>query len=108
QVSEPALALLDVGFELVAAIADPDVALVALGELRLDILRRCAAHDLGLEARLQLLIERLLAPDVARFEERGADRQIGLGVAAALGDRTRRLADLKAEIPQQIEQEFDD
>ena len=56
QVAEAALALLDVGFELVAAVADPDVARVALGQLRLDELRRGAAQDLGLETLLQLAV----------------------------------------------------
>ena len=85
QVSEPALALLDIGFELIAAVADPLMARVALGELGFDELRRGAAQDLGFEPRLQLGVERLLAPHIARLEQRRADRQIGLGIAQALG-----------------------
>ena len=43
QIAQAALAFLDVGFELIAAVADPDMARVALGELGLDELRRGAA-----------------------------------------------------------------
>ena len=107
QVSEPAFALLDVGFELIAAVADPLMALVALGELGFDELRRGAAYDLSFEALLQLGVERLFAPHIARFEDRGADRQIALGVAQALGDRAGRLADLEPQIPKDIEQILD-
>ncbi len=108
QIAQPALALLDVGLELVAAVADPAVALVALGELGLDELRRGAAHDLAVEALLQLGEQRLVAPQIARLEQAGADRQIGFGLAQAFLDRARRLADLEPEIPQQIEQQLDD
>jgi hypothetical protein len=73
--------------------------LVALGQLRFDELRHGAAQDLGFEPRLQLGVERLLAPHIARLEDRRADRQIGLGIAHALGDRTRRLSDLEPQIP---------
>ena len=72
---------------------------IALGQLGLDELRRAAARDLGVEALLQLGVERLLAPDIARFKERRTDRQIGLGIAQAFSDGARRLPDLEAEIP---------
>ena len=62
QVSKPAFAFLDIGLELVAAVADPLVAGVALGELALDELRRTAPHNVGIEALLELVEERLLAP----------------------------------------------
>jgi hypothetical protein len=99
QVAKPALTLLDVGFELIAAVADADMPRVALGELGVDELRRGAAQDLGLEALLQLVEEGLLAPNIARLQERGADRQIGLGVAQAVLDRASRLPDLQPQIP---------
>ena len=59
-------------------------------------------------ALLQLAVERLLAPEIARLQQRRADRQIVLGIAQAFGDRARRLPDLETEIPQQIKQELDD
>ena len=71
----------------------------------------CAAVprcDLVLERLFQLAVKRLLAPEIARLQQCRADRQIGLGVAQAFGDRARRLPDLEAEIPQQVEQELDD
>ena len=58
--------------------------------------------------RFQLGEQHLLAPQVARLEERRADRQVRLGLAQAFVDRARRLADLEPEIPQEIEQVFDD
>ena len=98
QIAQPALAFLDVGFELIAAVADPLMARVALGELGFDELRRGAAA-LCVETLLQLIVKRLLAPDVARFEQGRADRQVRLGVTQAIGDRTCRLPDLETEIP---------
>ncbi len=99
QIPEPALTFLDVGLELIAAIADPLMPGIALGKLGLDKLRRGAAHNVGVEALLQFGVKRLLPPDVARLEERRADRQIALGIAQAIGDRARRLSDFEAEIP---------
>ncbi len=108
QVSEPALALLDIGFELIAAVADAAMALVALGELGLDELRRGAACDLAVEALLELAEQRFLTPQITRLEQAGADRQIRFRLAQALLDRARRLPDPELEVPQQIEQQFDD
>ncbi len=107
QVAQPALAFLDVGFELIAAVADALVPGIALGELGLDKLRRRVAHDVGLEAAPQIGEQRLLAPDIARLEERRADRQIGFGVAQTFIDRARRVPDLEPQIPQHVEQVLD-
>ena len=62
QVPQPALALLDVRLELIAAVADALVPRVALGELGFDELRRAAADDVGIEASLEVVEQRLLAP----------------------------------------------
>ncbi len=107
EIAQPALAFLDVGLDEVARIAQPLVALIALGELGLDELRRALARDLGIEAPLQLGEELLIAPDVARLEHRGADGEIALGLADGLLDRARRLPDFEAEIPERVEQIFD-
>src|SRR5262249_41744860 len=108
QVSQPALAFLDVRLELVTAVADALVAYVSLGELSLHELRRTALDDLCIKTPPELVEERLLAPQIARFEQRGADRQIGFGLAQAFRDRPRRVPDLEAEVPQEIEEIFDD
>src|SRR6516162_11881399 len=50
EVSQPALALLDIRLELVTAVSDALVPRVALGELALDKLRCSAAHDLRIKA----------------------------------------------------------
>ncbi len=99
QIPQPALTLLDVRLELVTAVADALVTRVALGELGFDELRRGAAHDVGIKAPFELAEEYLLAPQKARLEQPGADRQIGLGLAQTFLDRARRLPDLQAEVP---------
>src|SRR6516162_416516 len=62
QVSQPALALLDVRLELVTAVADSLVARVALGELGLHELRCTALDDLCIKASPEFVEECLLAP----------------------------------------------
>ena len=108
QISEPALAFFDVGFELIAAVAEAPVPGVALGELAVYKLRRAAAHDFQIKAFLQLYKERLLAPEIASLKQPGADGQIGLGVAQAFLNRAGRVPDFQADVPQQIKQILDD
>ena len=60
------------------------------------------------EALHQLVEQLAVAPDVARLEQRGADGLVALGVAQALVDRARGVADLQPEVPQQVEHELDD
>src|SRR5262249_4242612 len=91
-----------------AAVANTVVARIALGELGLDELRRSATENLRITPPLQLIEKRLLAPEIPCFEECGADRQIGFGLAQALLNRTGRLPDFQSEIPQDVEQVFDD
>src|SRR6185437_11059517 len=108
EVAEPALALLDVGLDMVARIAELSMPRVALGELRLDELAGALLDDLGLEAALHLVKDLRVAPDVARLEQRRADRHVGARLAQAVLDPPRRLADLEAEIPQHVEHVLDD
>ena len=56
----------------------------------------------------QLVEQLAVAPDVARLEERGADGLVAVGVAQALVDRARGVADLQPHVPQQVEHELDD
>jgi len=58
------------------------------------------------EARHQLLEQLLVAEQEARLQDRGADRHVRLGLADALVDRARGVADLQPEIPQAIKDRF--
>ncbi len=107
QIPEPALALLDVRLEQIAAVARTLMARVALGELGFEEHPAPAAHHLGLEAAPELREERRIAPEKARFEQARADLQVGAGEARAFGDRARRLADLEPEIPEPVKQKLD-
>ena len=69
--------------------------------------RLAAGDDVVLEAPLELVEQRPLAPQEARFEQARADLQVAAGEPQALVDRAGRLADLEAEIPQPVEQELD-
>ena len=84
------------------------MALLALGELGGDEFRRRALHDFLFEARGQLGVKLGIAEQIARLQERGADRHIGLGLPYAFVDRTRRMADLQPHVPQAIEQRLGD
>ena len=108
KVAQAALAVLDVGLDDIAAVAHPLVALVALGELGGDELARRTAHDLGAEPLASVDRQRLVAPEIARFKQRGADRHVRPGKRDRLVRGADRLADLQLEIPQQIEERFAD
>ena len=108
QVAQPALAFLDVGLDDVARIAHALMALVALGELGLDEVAAVAGQELLGEALDQLVEQLAIAPHVARLEQRGADGLVALGVAQALVDGARGVADLQPQVPQQVEHELDD
>jgi hypothetical protein len=81
---------------------------IALGELLGDEVARGVGLDLGLEARGGLVVQRRVAPDVARFEQSGAHGHVGLGLAHHLVERTRRMPDLQLHVPKRIEHRFDD
>ena len=108
QVAQAALAVLDVGLDQIARLAGAAVALLALGELGGDEFRRGALHHLLVEPHRQLVEQLGVAEQIARFEQRGADGHVGLGLADAFVDRTRRVADLQAHVPQAIEQRLGD
>ena len=107
QIAQPALALLHVRLEQVAAVAGALVAGIALRQLGLDERGAARADHLVLEALLELLEQAGVAPQKARLEQIGADRQVGAGGAHAVGDRARRLAHFEAEVPEAVEQELD-
>ncbi len=107
QVAQPALAVLDVGLDDVAAVAHALVPRVALGELLGHELCLGAGDDIVPEAPAGLVVELLVAPQVAAFEDRGADRQVALGHAHHLVERAARMADLETKVPQVVEQRLD-
>src|SRR5690606_3473658 len=108
EVAEAALAFLDVGLDEVARGALLLVALVALGKLGGDELAAGALHDLGVEAGDEFVAQRAVAPDVAGLEDGGADRHVGARQAHAFGDAAGGVADLEAEVPEEIQDELDD
>ena len=108
QVAQPALAFLDVGFHDIARIAHALVPLIAFGELGLDEIATVAGQEFLREQPVELVEQVFVAPDIARLQQGGADGLIPLGISNALVDGTRGMADLQAEIPQQVEHELDD
>jgi hypothetical protein len=83
------------------------VAGIALGQLGLDERGAASADHLALEAFLELSEQAGIAPQEARLEQIGADRQVGAGGTHAVGDGSRRLAHFEAEVPQAVQQELD-
>ena len=108
QIAQSAFAVLDVGLDQIARLADAAVALLALGKLGGDELRGGSLHDFFVESRGELVIELRVAEQEARFQERGADGHVRLGLADAFVDRARRVADFLPHVPQAIEQRLGD
>jgi hypothetical protein len=108
EIAQAALAVLDVGLQAVARAAQALVAGGALGQLGLDKAGRAArTHDVALEPLAETAIEILVAPQPACLQEAGANGQIGLGLAHAVVDRAGRVADLEAQVPEEIENLLD-
>ena len=82
--------------------------LFALGKLGGDEFGCAALRHFLVEARGQLIVELDVAEQISRFEERGADRHVRLGLANRFIDRARGVADLQSHIPQAIEQRLGD
>ena len=108
EVAQAPLAVLHVGLEQIARIAGAHVALVSLAQLGGDELGLGAGHKLVEKAPAERVVERPVAPHVARFEHGGADRHVLPRSAQAVGDRTRGVTHLEAEVPQHVEQMLDD
>ena len=70
QIAQPAFAFLDVGLDQIAAFALAGMARIALGQLGLDEILAAAGGDLVPEFLAQLVIERAVAPQIARFQQR--------------------------------------
>ena len=81
---------------------------IALGELGLDEFRSGIICNLGIKPAAQFVIELLVAPKVAGFQHGGANGQIAARQADAFIDRAGGLADLQFQVPQHIQDVFDD
>ena len=84
------------------------MALVALGQFGFDEFLARAGGDVRPEFLAQLLVELLVARQIARFQKGGADGVVLLGEPHAFGQRARGVADLQTKVPQQVKNEFDD
>lgn len=107
EIAQPALRLLDVGLDDIARVAHLVVAHVALGELVGDELACGVGLDFRLEAARGLVVQRLVAPHVARLEQRGADRHVALRLPHHLVERTAAVTDLQPHVPQRVEHRLD-
>ena len=103
QVAQAALAVLDVGLDQIARLAGAAMALLALGELGGDEFGRGALHHFLVEAGDQLVVERLVAGQEARLQDRGADGHVAARLPDRFIDRARGVADLQPHVPQAIE-----
>ena len=103
EIAQATLAVLDIGLDLVPALAGPSRPLIPLGHFGVDELPRGALHHLRAEALFKFGKELRVAKDQARIEKRGADGHVGLPILQTLVDGARRVADLEAKIPEQIE-----
>ena len=108
QVAQAALAVLDVGLDQIARLPGAAVALLALGQFGGDEFGRGALHHFLVEARHQLVIERLVAGQEARLQDRGADRHVAARLPDRFIDRARGVADLQSHVPQAIQNGFGD
>ncbi len=79
------------------------MALVALHQLLLDERGAGVGHHVFPIAPPRLVEQRLIAPQPAALEQRGAHRRVVLGLAHAFLGRTGRVPDLQAQVPQHVE-----
>ena len=107
KIAQSALAVLDIGLDDIAAVAHPFVPRVPLGQLLDHELPFGPSRHLAPEPARGLVVQGLVAPDVAGFEEAGADRQILARQAHRILDRTAGMPHFQAEIPHQIEHRLD-
>jgi hypothetical protein len=107
EVPQPALALLDVGLDHIAAGAGAQMPLVPLLELGGHELRARAADHLIAEPSDQVLGQGFVSGQVAGFQDGGADGEVLPREAQALVHGPGGVANLEAQVPQRIEHELD-
>ena len=108
EVAQPALAFLDIRLDDIAAVAEAQMPLVALGQFPLGEFRAGLLHQLLGEAGAELPVKSGFAPEEARLQQARADRGVPAGEAEAFLDRTGGMADLEARVPEQQQHIFDD
>ena len=82
------------------------MALIAFCQLGLDKLAGGSLHDFGLKASGELGEQRLITQNVAGIDQGGADGDVAPRKLERLFNRAGGMADLEAEVPQEVEQVF--
>ena len=108
QIAQAALAFLQIGFDDIAAVAHALVTGFALGQLFGHEGAGGAGHHFLAEPGIGFVEQRLITPDEAGFQKGGAHRHVGTSDADHVVQAAGGVAHLQAQIPQQIEQSFDD
>src|SRR5581483_11008414 len=104
QIAQPALAFLYVGLDQIDRAAKLLVAQARFFELLADKALDAVFHQARLDLFLEVFVQRKIAAEKARVEQRGAHFHVALGQAHAVGDAPGGVADLKAGVPQGVEQ----
>ena len=107
EIAQTALALLQIGFDDITAVAHPLMPVVTLLELFGYEGARRSGDDFAAEQGGGLVIERDVAPYETSFEQSRADGQVALGHTDHVVERPARMPDLQAEIPHRIEHRLD-
>src|SRR5207237_2434299 len=98
QIAQAALSVLDVGLDLVAALARSLMSLIALGHLGVDEAACRALDDFGAKALLEAGVELRVAVDEARIEQGGGDSDVAGAELDAMMVRATRGRDIGALI----------
>ena len=108
QIAQPAAAFLDVRLDDERAVAVAAMAHGTLGLLGGDVFGDAGVLAGGAETRVEIREQLFVAGDEARIEQRGADGGVLGAFDQAILDRARGVADLHAEVPQEVEHVLDD
>ena len=108
EVAQAPLAVLHVGLDQIARFPGALDARVAFGELGGGEFGRRLGDDLLVETLAHPLELRLVAHQEAGLQQSGADRHVGARLLEAFLGRAGGMADLLAQIPQDVEDRLDD
>ena len=75
---------------------------IALAQFGSDEITFTAGNDLIPKALTEFVKQGFIAPQIARFENAGADRHVVARACQAIGDRACRMTHHQAHIPQHI------
>ena len=104
EVAQPARGLLDVGLAHVRRAPELAIALVALGERRLQELAEVLAVDVGREHLAEALEEPPVPHEVPRLLHGGSRGEIRRGHGHAVGQAAHGMSDGEAQVPQGVEE----